>query len=137
VEPIERLIAYFETLSPQRLPEIGDYYAADAYFKDPFNEVHRVEDIRAIFARMFAQLEAPRFCVLSRMVDGAHAFLVWELEFRFRGGKPARIHGVSRIEFGPDGRVTYHRDYWDAAEELYEKIPVLGAFMRWLRHRVG
>jgi len=137
VEPIERLIAYFEALSPQRLPEIGEYYAADAYFKDPFNEVRRVEDIRAIFARMFEQVEAPRFRVLSRVVDGAHAFLVWDLEFRFRGGKPARIHGVSHLELGRDGRVIYHRDYWDTAEELYEKLPVLGAFMRWLRRRVG
>ena len=26
-----------------------------------------------------------------------------------------------------------HRDYWDAAEELYEKLPLLGALMRWLK----
>jgi hypothetical protein len=24
-------------------------------------------------------------------------------------------------------------DYWDAAEELYEKLPVLGGLMRWLK----
>jgi steroid delta-isomerase len=26
-----------------------------------------------------------------------------------------------------------HRDYWDAAEELYEKLPLVGALMRWLK----
>jgi hypothetical protein len=26
-----------------------------------------------------------------------------------------------------------HRDYWDAAEELYEKLPVLGGLMRFLK----
>ncbi|MGA0584669.1 MAG: nuclear transport factor 2 family protein, partial [Castellaniella sp.] len=31
------------------------------------------------------------------------------------------------------GLVSFHRDYWDAAEELYEKLPVLGRLMRWLR----
>jgi hypothetical protein len=31
--------------------------------------------------------------------------------------------------------ITEHRDYWDAAEELYEKIPVLGGLMRWLKKR--
>lgn len=30
-----------------------------------------------------------------------------------------------------------HRDYWDAAEELYEKLPVLGDLMRWLRRQAG
>jgi steroid Delta-isomerase len=33
--------------------------------------------------------------------------------------------------------VVFHRDYWDAAEELYEKLPVIGALMRWLKKRAG
>ena len=36
-----------------------------------------------------------------------------------------------------DGRITLHRDYWDAAEELYEKLPVIGTLMRWLRRRLA
>ena len=36
----------------------------------------------------------------------------------------------------PTGRVVAHRDYWDAAEELYEKLPVLGALMRLLKRRL-
>ena len=86
---------------------------------------------------MFEQVEAPRFRVLSRVFDGPEGFLIWDLEFRFRGGKPGRIHGVSHLKLGADGRVTYHRDYWDAAEELYEKVPLLEGFMRWLKHRVA
>ncbi len=43
------------------------------------------------------------------------------------------IHGAALVRFGAHGRVTLHRDYWDAAaEELYEKIPLVGALMRWL-----
>ncbi|NBU45056.1 MAG: nuclear transport factor 2 family protein, partial [Betaproteobacteria bacterium] len=30
-----------------------------------------------------------------------------------------------------------HRDYWDAAEELYEKFPLVGHMMRWLKRRVN
>lgn len=44
-----------------------------------------------------------------------------------RAGHP----GASLVRFAADGRVVYHRDYWDAAEELYEKLPVLGRLMRW------
>jgi limonene-1,2-epoxide hydrolase len=136
VPAVERLMAYFESLTPARVQEMGEYYAADAFFKDPFNEVHGLAQIQAIFMRMFGQMDAPRFHVLSRVFDGAQGFLIWDLEFRFRGGKPARIHGVSHLKLGADGRVVYHRDYWDAAEELYEKVPVLGSFMRWVKHRV-
>jgi hypothetical protein len=30
-----------------------------------------------------------------------------------------------------------HRDYWDAAEELYEKLPVVGSLMRWLKRQAN
>jgi hypothetical protein len=29
--------------------------------------------------------------------------------------------------------VIFHRDYWDAAEELYEKLPVIGFVMKQLK----
>ena len=41
------------------------------------------------------------------------------------------------MRFAADGRVVYHRDCWDAAEELYEKLPVLGALMRWLKRQAA
>jgi len=134
----DRLVAYFESLTPERVAEIGEYYAADAYFKDPFNEVHRLEDIRAIFARMFEQLEGPRFRVLGRIFEADQGFLIWDMAFRLWGQQQLRcIHGVSHLRFDANGKVTYHRDYWDTAEELYERLPVLGVFMRWLKRRVG
>lgn len=40
---------------------------------------------------------------------------------------------ASDIRFAADGRVVYHRDYWDAADERYAKLPALGILMRWLR----
>jgi steroid Delta-isomerase len=138
MDAADRLVAYFQSLTPQRVAQIGEYYAADAYFKDPFNEVHRVEEIRAIFVRMFEQLEAPRFQVLERIFEGDQGFLIWDMEFRLRGQSHVRrIHGVSHLRFDATGKVAYHRDYWDTAEELYERLPVLGAFMRWLKRRVG
>jgi hypothetical protein len=33
--------------------------------------------------------------------------------------------------------VNYHRDYWDAAGELYEQLPLVGGLMRWLKKRAG
>jgi hypothetical protein len=34
-------------------------------------------------------------------------------------------------------RIDLHRDYWDAAEEMYEKFPLVGSLMRWLKNRVN
>jgi hypothetical protein len=45
------------------------------------------------------------------------------------------IAGASHFRFNHEGLVTLHRDYWDAAEELLQKLPVVGAPIRWLRRR--
>ncbi|MCA0424309.1 MAG: nuclear transport factor 2 family protein, partial [Proteobacteria bacterium] len=41
------------------------------------------------------------------------------------------------LRLAADGRIAEHRDYWDAAEELYEKLPAIGALMRWLKRRAN
>ena len=47
------------------------------------------------------------------------------------------MRGASHLKLANDGRIQSHRDYWDAAEELYSKVPVIGAVMRWLQRRMG
>lgn len=131
---LDGLIRFYETLSPDSVERIGEFYADDAYFKDPFNEVRGCGAIRHIFRHMFEQLAEPRFVVTERIVDAGGAMLLWEFHYRIgrRGG--ARIlRGVSHLRFAADGRVAYHRDYWDTAEELYMKVPGLGILMRGLR----
>lgn len=132
-------VAFFERLQPSDLPQLGRFYAADTRFKDPFNEVVGVEAVAGIFRHMFDALDAPRFVVRDLIVQGDQAFLAWEFRFRMRRFDRAEqcIRGGSHLRFGPDGLITEHRDYWDAAEELYEKLPLLGTLMRWLKKKAA
>ena len=96
--------------------------------------------IRGIFAHMFQALQEPRFVITQQLVDGSQAFLVWEFRFRMRRFDTATtqvIRGGSHLVLDAQGKVTLHRDYWDAAEELYEKLPGLGPLMRWLRRKAN
>ncbi len=133
---LQRVIDFFEQLQPADLARLGTLYADEARFKDPFNEVRGVAAVRGIFEHMFASVQAPRFVVLTALAQGDQAFLTWDFHFATRG-RPLRIHGGSHLVFAADGRVALHRDYWDAAEELYEKLPVVGGLMRWLKRRAN
>jgi steroid Delta-isomerase len=137
---VEQVVVFFEALVPADLRRLGDIYSVDARFKDPFNDVRGLPAIEAAFAHMFRTLESPRFVVNEAVAEGDRCFLTWDFLFRFRRFSPGvdqRVHGASHLVFGSDGRVTMHRDYWDAAEELYEKLPAFGALMRWLKRRAG
>lgn len=119
---------------------MGDFYTPDAYFKDPFNEVHGLLPIQHIFSHMYVALDHPHFVVTERVVQGAQCFLVWDFKFRFKRfdtGTEQVVRGTSHLRLAPDGRICYHRDYWDAAEELYEKLPVVRRLMRWLKSRAN
>lgn len=133
---LDRLIDFYHALTPESIERFTEFYSADAYFKDPFNEVRGVEAIQRIFRHMFTQVEAPRFVVTERVADANGVMLVWEFCYRVRlwgRGQTQVMRGVSHLRFAADGKVNYHRDYWDAAEELYMKIPVLGGVMRCLQ----
>jgi len=132
----DALVRYFETLTPDAVARMGEHYAADAWFKDPFNEVRGLPAIQHIFTHMFAQLDAPRFVITERIVQEHGAMLAWDFLLTLRG-QAICIRGVSHVRWNAAGKINYHRDYWDPAEELYAKLPVLGGLMRWLRRRLA
>lgn len=134
---IAQVVQFFEQLQAQDLARLESLYAEHARFKDPFNDVTGVAAIRAVFEHLLRTLDAPRFEVRDIVAEGDRVWLTWDMHFRFRpSATPQRLHGASLLHFDAAGRIVLHRDYWDAAQELYEKLPLIGVLMRWLRRRV-
>lgn len=130
------LIKFFHEFSPESVARFPEFYSADAYFKDPFNEVRGLAPIQRIFTHMFTQVGEPRFVVTESIVAENGAVLIWEFSFQLKlWGKPQSqlMRGVSHLRFDADGKVCFHRDYWDTGEELYMKLPAIGSLMRGLR----
>jgi steroid Delta-isomerase len=137
---VARIVEFFELLTPADLARIRELYRDDARFKDPFNEVQGISAIEHVFAHMYVALHEPRFVVRDIVAEDDQCFLTWDFLFRFKRFSPTQeqcVRGGSHLVFGDDGRIALHRDYWDAAEELYEKLPAVGTLMRWLKRRAN
>ena len=137
---VAHIVRFFETLTPHSVAQLGQIYDPQARFTDPFNDVVGVAAITHIFEHMFVSLQHPRFVVTQQVLQGSQCFLTWEFRFCFKGYKAGQeqvILGASHLVLSNAGLITAHRDYWDAAQELYEKLPVLGSLMRWLKKRVN
>lgn len=132
---LQQLIRFFETIDPDNIGQLAQVYTEDVFFKDPFNEVRGLAEVTHIFSHMFRQVDQPRFVVTSHVLQGNQAFLTWDFLFRMKRFSSAEqcIRGATHLRFTDDGRANFHRDYWDAAEELYEKLPLLGSLMRGLK----
>jgi hypothetical protein len=134
------LIVFFENLTPDSVTRMGLHYDAQARFVDPFNDVQGLGAIERIFQHMFIALDEPRFVVTAQVLQGRQCFLTWDFHFRFKrfqNATPQTIRGATHMVFSEAGLVTLHRDYWDAAQELYEKLPLVGSLMRWLKKRAN
>jgi hypothetical protein len=137
---VAQLVVFFENINADSVGMVDMLYDPNARFVDPFNDVQGVANIRRIFAHMFVALESPRFVVTHTIIQGKQCFLTWDFHFRFKSFQkdlPQTIRGGSHLVFSEQGLVTLHRDYWDAAEELYEKLPLVGSLMRWLKKRAN
>jgi hypothetical protein len=134
---VARIVALFESLTLADVARLGEHYHAQARFKDPFNEVRGLAPIRHVFEHMFVALDEPRFVVHDIVVERDQCFLTWDFVFRFKrfSRELQTVRGSSHLKFDAAGLVVLHRDYWDAAEELYEKLPGVRVLMRWLKRR--
>jgi hypothetical protein len=137
---LSALVAFFEHLTPAGVASMGSHYDPQARFVDPFNDVQGLAAIERIFQHMFVTLDEPRFVVTTQVLQGRQCFLTWDFHFRFKrfqNATPQTIRGATHLVFSEEGLVTMHRDYWDAAQELYEKLPLVGGLMRWLKQRAN
>ena len=131
---LNALLTWYSTLTPETVDQLDTFYHPEARFKDPFNDVRGTPAIKAIFYHMFTTTTHPRFIILERMEQGNQAFVSWRFDLLLKG-KSLSIPGCSHLHFDAAGIVIEHRDYWDPAEELFEKLPIIGTPIRWLRRQ--
>lgn len=130
---LEAYCRLFEGLSPERLDELRRLCTADVRFVDPFNEIVGVERYVALYAHMYRHVAAPRFTIDDHALGMRSGFIRWRFTGRFRG-RDVAIEGVSEVLFDPvTGRIAAHVDHWDAAGQVYARLPVAGVAVRALR----
>lgn len=135
-EAARHYIDWFETMQPASLDALDGYFAPDVHFKDPFNDVISRDAVRRIFEHMFKTTDAPKFKIDGWMCAGDAASIRWQFHCNLRGLTIA-FPGMSFVRFDTQGKAIEHIDYWDPAQGIYERVPLLGRFMRTLRKRLA
>lgn len=65
---LDTLLDWYTSLTPDTVQRAGEHYAADAHFRDPFNDVRGIAAIEAVFDHMFETTGNPRFIIRQRML---------------------------------------------------------------------
>lgn len=132
----QQIIACYETLSLETLNRLEDIYAPTCFFKDPFVEIRDIGSLIKYYEHMFKRGLNARFKVTARVAETHRISLYWVFTYE-RFWMEWEVRGSFFFELGPDGRIVKHEDYWDVSAQIYERLPVVGIFFRWLKRWLG
>jgi len=129
---------FFERLSKDDKQEIYEqFFDENSLFEDPFQRVVGVEKIYQVFENMYTTLHNPKFIVEEIIEKENIAYIKWQFFYAMSpGAKQEHFTGISRVAFSEDAKVISHTDYWDAASNVYEKIPLLGVILRFIKRKI-
>ncbi len=130
--------AFYERLTPETpLEEYAVFFDKKSSFSDPFQSVEGLLPIHNVFLNMYKTLHNPHFLVDEIVTKGDVAYLKWRFTYALKeNATPQSFSGLSRVVFTASAKVLTHEDFWDAAHNVYEKIPLLGGILRFIKRRL-
>lgn len=136
---IDHFCQLFNELDKGNLGKLQQVYSEDVRFQDPFGRVEGLDGLTEYFAGAYRNVISCRFRFGEPVIQRGHCAIPWVMELRhkrIRRGQMVAVEGISHLDIR-DGRVCYHRDYFDAGQLLYENLPLLGGLIRRIREHAG
>lgn len=125
----EHIISTFNNFNGKNLNALNSFYAPDVYFQDPVTTRNGLEDLKKYYAHAYKNVKSIRFDFAPISRDGEQYFAPWVMTLAAKGlnrGEEFTVKGLSHIRFNDKGLVSYHRDYLDLGELIYERLPIQG-----------
>lgn len=138
-ERSERIRHTFDDLRSDTLYLLDDLYAEDLVFEDPLGRLDGLDEFRIYIQAMYEYVEEIQWTYTDEVVDGDTHVLFWTMTLQARGlnkGAPFSVEGTSKIVFGAQEKVTFHRDYFDMGDYVYERVPVVKYFVKFVKRRL-
>jgi len=129
----------YQQLSTDNLHLLTEIYHQDITFIDPIHTVEGITGLQAYFARLYTNIQACDFVINDIIAAPNQAAVYWEMHYqhpKLNKGKIVSVTGSSHLK-AQDNKVIYHQDYLDVGTMLYEQLPVVGRFIRWIKARAA
>lgn len=132
---LKKVIQIYENLGAHSLDSLYHLYTEDVYFEDPAHAIQGLKALTSYFEKLFSNVQRCQFRFHNSQCQEDKLFLCWTMTLqhsRLKKGQKIFVEGASLLKVR-DGRVYYHRDYFDLGNMLYENIPILGGLVKQIK----
>jgi len=134
---LERFRKLFEDFRPPAVSDAARWlYASDVYFNDGFAELKGSDALARYLGRSASMTARLDVDVEETIRTGDAVYMRWVLTYTTKSHLTVSAPGISHLRFNSEGRITYHRDYWDAGSALLELLPFAGAILGAIRRSI-
>jgi steroid 5-alpha reductase family enzyme len=129
VKQCNKIKYVFDNLRADNIHILDDFYAKDAVFIDPIGAHNGIKSVKDYYQNLYKNVRSIKFTYKDLVSNKNTHALYWTMTLSadgLNGGSPMSLEGNSHIKFNDAGLVSYHRDYFDMGEFIYEHIPVMG-----------
>jgi len=139
-EAISRFESFLSHLDEKTAREETEkVYAPNAFFNDTLKTINGSSAIRDYFIRTAQGLDSMSVRFDDVAFSNNNYYFRWTMETRMKNlarGKTVLTIGVTLVRFDNEGRVILHQDFWDSAQGVWEHVPLIGSFIRWIREKI-
>jgi limonene-1,2-epoxide hydrolase len=115
--------------------KVEGFYAPQVLFEDPFGRVEGKDQVAAYYKKVLAGVLTLQVDVKEEFVSADETVAVWTMTFTHKSlatGERISVDGVTHVRMA-DGKVIGQKNYFDLGALLYENVPILGSFVRWIK----
>ena len=139
IETVEEL--WSKTYNTNGKPDwshILPFYDNTIYFRDSIQELHGMEDFKAMTERLTTRSKDLKMKLVNTLKQDNIIFIEWEMTIGFKKYPNSIMYGASRIKLNNDGKITEQRDYYDLWGDIFDNIPKFGkAYRRFMKRKFG
>lgn len=118
---------------------LREVYADIAVFKDPAHEVNGLDNLVAYFSKLYSNTLSCDFALQQCLIENNNASMRWVMRLAhksLKNGTEISVDGASFLSFDEENKITYHQDYFDLGQMLYENIPVVSNITKFIKGKL-
>lgn len=135
LQRLENFVNFYNGLSAQDLSILAQLYHPEVRFIDPVHQMDGLAALQQYFAHAYARLDSCTFVAHAMAGQQQQGFVSWQMQFSHQAiaaGALITVDGCTELHWHQDGRIIYHRDYYDLTQMVYQHVPVVA----WLTGKI-